>query len=99
MATGGDVVLQLLRELRDLEQQVRAEYGRTEERLTQLQGHVETLVQGVAGLTDSFRTTKELHEKHFDKLGRTVNVLADQQLQDRETLDNHERRISALEQA
>lgn len=98
MATGGDVVLQLLRELRDLEQQVRAEYGRTEERLTQMQGHVEALVQGMSGLTGSFRSTKELHEQHFEKLGRTVNILADQQVQDREKLDDHERRIGMLEQ-
>ncbi len=133
MATGGDVVLQMLRELRDLQQQVQVENGRTEERLTRTQANVATLTQNVAtltrnvetltqnvetlrqnvvtmaenmgmltqnmsGLVESFRGTKERHEQYLAQLGRTVDMLADQQRQDRDRLDTHEHRIGALEQ-
>ncbi|HZI12192.1 MAG TPA: hypothetical protein VE153_17545 [Myxococcus sp.] len=106
MATGGDVVLQMLRELRDLQQQVQVNNGRMEDRLTQTQRNVETLrqnvamlVENVSGLVEGFRGTKELHEQYLNQLGRTVNMLADQQQQDRDRLDTHEGRIGALEQA
>ncbi len=117
MATGGDMVLQFLRELRDLQQQVQVENRRiderltgTEQRLTQMQLHLEALIetltrdvgglkQDFSGLRESFRITKTLHEKYFEKLGRTVNMLAGHQLQDREKLDDYGRRIIVLEQS
>jgi ABC-type transporter Mla subunit MlaD len=64
MATGGDVVLQMLRELRDLQQQVQVDHERTEERLTGTQRNVGTLTQTVGTLTRNVAT-----------MGQTVGTL------------------------
>ena len=104
MAAGGDLLMQCLEELRELQHEVKEGQGRTEDQLTQvkqdvglLQRTVNALAGNLSTLADSFHNTKLTHERYFDKIGRTLNMLAEQQLQNRDLLDDHERRLRVLE--
>jgi hypothetical protein len=105
MAAGGDVLMQCLRDVRELQQQVQAGDGRTAQQLTQIKEDIGDLQRSANALAGSFSTlaahtdtTRLNHERYFDRIGRMLNVLAEQQLDTRGTLDDHERRLRLLEE-
>ena len=71
----------------------------TDLRVNSIGQTVHLLGEGLTGLTQVFRSTKTTHEGFFEKMGRTLNTLIEQQHQDRTQLGNHERRLCLLEQA
>lgn len=106
MATGRDVLMQLLQEVEDLRQQAVAANDRVdgqfrlveerfrlvEERLQQLAAEFSLTRKEVGTLAHAFLSTREIHEKHLARIGRTLNVLADEVLEDRGRFEDHLRR-------
>ncbi|MCP3137124.1 hypothetical protein [Pyxidicoccus xibeiensis] len=106
MATGRDVLMQLLQEVEDLRQQgvaanerVDRQFQVVEEQFQGLAAEFSRLAaafsqtnKDMGGLAQAFRSTRELHEKHLARIGRTLNKLADEVLEDRGRFEDHLRR-------
>ncbi len=104
MATGRDVLMQCLQEVRELQQQVQEGEERSAQQLTlvkedvgELQKNVKTLAENVSTLADNADKTRLSHERYFNKIGRVLNMLAEQQLNTQGTMDDHEHRLRLLE--
>ena len=82
-ATGGDLVVQMLSELRELQQQLVASGERVQEQLQTL-AYV-------------FREGQEKTQNHFTRLIEMVTRLADDRAGMLRRLDDHDARLDALE--
>lgn len=96
-ATGGDVVMKLLQEFREMQEEARVQYARTDraiERVTQrtqaLAEHVEKLATELSALAVEVNGMKRVHGKMFEQVGRTLNRLAEAQASDRQRIDTLE---------
>ncbi|RKH42388.1 hypothetical protein [Corallococcus sicarius] len=96
-AMGGDVVMKLLQEFREMQDEARVQYARTDraiERVTQqtqvLAEHVEQLATELFALTVEVNGIKRVHGKMFEQVGRTLNQLAEAQASDRQRIDTLE---------
>lgn len=96
-AMGGDVVMKLLQEFREMQDEARGQYARTDkalERVTHqtqvLAEHVEQLATELFALTVEVNGIKRVHGRMFEQVGRTLNRLAEAQASDRQRIDTLE---------
>lgn len=89
-AMGGDVVMKLLQEFREMQDEARVQYVRTDRAIERVTQQTQVLAEHVEKLAVEVNGIKRVHGRMFEQVGRTLNRLAEEQASDRQRIDTLE---------